>query len=106
MQLKQNVTLNSGHHKFVRSKVILKRFFKGCDDEEKSKGRLVEINLAESKQEFHQHSYDDIKPLDQDERQLAEYLQPTTNGKCLKIEYELEVKLEMEDVYCSYDDPN
>lgn len=68
--------------------------------------KQVEINLAESKQPFTHHDHDDIKPLDQSESILAEYLQPTTNGKCLNIQYHLEVKCSMDDVCCIYDEPN
>ncbi|CAI2367408.1 unnamed protein product [Moneuplotes crassus] len=106
MNLKQTVTLRTDHHTYQRTFKVLERFFKGVDDEEKLENKEIEINLAESKQPFKHHDHDDIKPLDQSESILAEYLQPTTNGKCVNIQYQLEVKCKMDDVCCIYDEPN
>ena len=39
--------------------------------------------------------------LGHDERRLAEFIQPTTNGRWLNIQYQLEIKLEFEGVYWS-----
>lgn len=80
MKLRQIVTLKSDHHTYKRENTVMKRNFDGVEDE-KIKTREVEINLAESKQAFHQYDHDDIKPLDASQSQLAEFLQPTTNGK-------------------------
>lgn len=80
MKLRQIVTLKSDHHTYKREHTVVKRNFDGVEAE-KAKTREVDINLAESKQPFHQFDHDDIKPLDASQSQLAEFLQPTTNGK-------------------------
>jgi len=100
------VTLQTDHHTYTRSHTVCKRYFDGVDDEETLNNKLVEINLAESKQPFHPYDHDDIKPLDNSENTLAEFLQPTTNGKCVNIRYELEIKWKMEGVCSVYDEPN
>lgn len=81
MNLKQTVTLKTDNHTYERTFTVLKRHFEGVDDEEKLKNLKVELDLAESKQPFKHDDHDDIKPLDASETILAEYLQPTTNGK-------------------------
>lgn len=80
MRLVQNVVLQTGSHTYHRQFTVMERFFKGVDDEEKLENKEIEINLAESKQPYKQHNDPDIKPLDKDEMQLAEFLQPTTTG--------------------------
>ena len=99
MRLIQIVTLKTDHHTFQRTFVVCNRTFDGVDDEEKLENKNIEINLAESKQPFHHYDHDDIKPLDSSESILAEFLQPTTNGKCVNIQYTLEIKCNMEGVY-------
>ena len=93
MQLKQRVRLMTGHHTYNRSYNILKLHFGGVEKKGEIEGLEVAMNLAESKQVFHDHGHADIKPLDHDERILAEHIQPTTNGQCVNIQYELQIKL-------------
>jgi hypothetical protein len=45
--------------------------------------------------------HDDMKPLDDDGLKLAEFIQPTTNGKWVNIQYELEILQDYEGVCCS-----
>jgi hypothetical protein len=105
MKLRQIVTLKADGNEFKRDFTVVKQSFDGVE-KKGTDHREVEINLAESKQPFHQFDHDDIKPLDASQSQLAEFLQPTTNGKLVNIQYVLEVVCRMKDVQCIYDEPN
>lgn len=102
MQLMQVVTLNAGFHSYHRTYPILRREFPGVEPHQTLENKELMINLMESKQQFYSHQHDDIKPLSHDEMVLAEYLQPTTNGRCLNIQYRLEITEEFDGTCCAF----
>lgn len=99
--LKQIVTLNADGHQYSRSNTILSKSFPGVDPYGNIDNQPLQINLAESKQSYQNHMHDDIKPLSEDDLKLAEFIQPTTTGRCVKIQYELEILQDYEGVCCS-----
>ena len=94
--LKQVVTLNADGHAYHRTHTILSRSFPGVDPYAKVDNQPLQINLSESKQSYQNHMYDDIKPLNGDDMKLAEFIQPTTNGRWVNIQYELEISQDYE----------
>lgn len=98
MKLIQLVTLKDNHTEYKKKHTVVKQDFNGVKEREKMENTVLHINLAESKQPFNHHDHKDIKPLDASETALAEFLQPTTNGKLVDIRYMLEVKCKMEGV--------
>ena len=99
MQLRQIVTLRADHKQYNKSIVIIKQDFDGCKKKSTLKDQGVTINFSEIKQEQFNNERDaDESSLDSDEKELAEFIQPTTNGKLVDIQYELEVVLEMDDI--------
>ena len=102
-QLKQIVRLSTDHHNYLRTYKILSKNFPGLEPNEQIENKELQINLAESKQTYQR--YDGEKKLDQDEIQLAEFIQPTTSGRWLNIQYQLEIKQKFEGTCCS-DNPH
>ena len=94
--LKQVVTLNADGHTLHLTHTILSRSFPGVDAYAQVDNQPLQINLSEIKQSYQNHMYDDIKPLNGDDMKLAEFIQPTTIGRWLKILYELEISQDFE----------
>jgi hypothetical protein len=77
----QIVVLKADGHQLNTSNTILSRSFPGVDPFGNIDNQSLAINLSESKQSYQKYMHDDMKPLDDDGLKLAEFIQPTTNGK-------------------------
>ena len=69
--------------------------FSGIKKGKKWENNPLDINLSESKQTIHDRNPEDIHDFTYEELKISEYIQPTTNGKWVNIQYELEVTCEM-----------
>ena len=108
IRLKQNVRLDSGAHQYNRNSVVLTQSCGQVEPKEHVENKLVELDLGKIKPKVHNdaHSVDsDIEELSKQMMHMAESIQPTTNGKCLQVTYELETLLEFEGT-CCIDNPN
>lgn len=92
MELKQTVKLKDGHDTYERSETITTKTFEGAKAKSNMEKNFVELDLSKASQKAYKSSKSGKKELSGDEQLLAGYLQPTTKGKCVKIEYSLQVK--------------
>jgi len=97
MELQQCVKLKDDHTHYERDETIIKKDFNGVKAQGHMENNFIDLELSNAKQKMHKDSKVGKKGLTGDDLLLAGYLQPTTTGKCVKIEYRLVVK-------CIYDD--
>mmetsp|Transcript_15109 Transcript_15109/g.17494 ORF Transcript_15109/g.17494 Transcript_15109/m.17494 type:complete len:191 (+) Transcript_15109:414-986(+) len=97
IKLKQHVKLDSKHHHYFYVDTVCKQKFPGTPAKENVEKYPIEIELSKSKQNFNQDqdNEEDKEELVEDENEIVEFLQPTTNGKWVNIQYELEISLQM-----------
>lgn len=70
------------------------------------KDTLVDLNLAEARQQGNNQYSWSKKPLSHDEMVLAGYIQPSANGQCVMIQYDLEVKCVIDATCCNSGGPS
>lgn len=100
MKLKQHVNLNTGGHKYHFVDTVCKEHYPGISAGEHAENKPLEINLSKSHQSFKLD--EDDEHLNAEELKIAEFLQPTTNGRWVNIQYEIEIGLKMGGTCCSY----
>ena len=102
MKLKQHVRLNTNGHHYHNSYTICKQQYPGLEAGKSWENMPLEINLANSKQTFHDETLEETKNIASEELKMWEFIQPTTNGKWVNIQYEIEIIMKMGGTCCSW----
>ena len=95
MKLIQHVKLNTNGHHYSRSYTVCKQQYPGLEAGKHWENMPLEINLANSKQTFHNQNQEETKNFTYEELKMWEFIQPTTNGKWVNIQYtKIQAKLD------------
>lgn len=92
MRLVNHIMLKSPDSSYKTAYTVLEKDFAGVEKGDRLENEVFEFDLSETKHHEHKHHFWSKQKLSQDEILHAEHIQPTTNGECVKISYELEVR--------------
>ena len=105
LKLVKLVTLKATESDYQTTYVVLEKDFSGVEAHRLLENTSVTLNLSEAKQHGHKHHFWPKKHLNHDDLLHAEHIQPTSEGDCISITYELEVKCIMASTCCKSKGP-